>query len=133
LTFVPMLTNTGGCTSSQTSAIVIQGMASGDIRRSNMFRFFRREFLMALVLGLLLAVVAFIRVYLTAGSVVKSLAVSATIGAIVVTASTLGSTLPWILKRFNLDPAFSAGPFLATLMDIFGVVIYCVVARAFFG
>lgn len=133
LTFVPMLTNTGGCTSSQTSAIVIQGMASGDIRRSNMFKFLRREFLMALVLGLLLGTVAFMRVYFTSYSLIKSIAVSVTICATVVAASTLGSTLPWILKRFNLDPAFSAGPFLATLMDILGVLIFCLVARAFLG
>lgn len=126
---VPMLTSTGGNTSNQTSAIVIQGIATGDIDFGNMLRFMRREILMAIVLGLVLGITAFIRVYLTSHALTESLIASGTVSAIVITAVVLGGCVPIIFKRFNIDPAFSAGPFLATIMDVLGVLIYCLIIR----
>jgi magnesium transporter len=126
---VPMLTSTGGNTSNQTSAIVIQGIASGEIDFGNLLRFMRREFIMALVLGTLLSLAAFLRVYLTSFALAESLIASSTVGAIVVTSVVLGACIPIVLKRFNIDPAFSAGPFLATIMDVLGVLIYCLIIR----
>lgn len=125
----PMLTSTGGNTSSQTSAIVIQGIATGDISIENALRFLRRELLMALLLGLFLGAVAFARVYVTSGAFWESVVASCTVSIIVITSVVLGSCIPIILKRFKIDPAFSAGPFLATIMDILGVLIFCLVIR----
>jgi magnesium transporter len=102
--FIPMLMSLGGNTSHQTSAIMIQGIASGEVGPNNMFRFLRREIFMAFCLGMVLG---------------------ATAGAIVLCAVSLGSVIPLLLKRLNMDPAFSAGPFLATMMDVLGVLIYC--------
>ncbi len=129
MSFIPMLISAGGNTSSQTSAMVIQGMASGDIHRANVFKFLRREWLMALALSVVLGIVAFVRVYMTAGTFLHSFAVSFTLAIIVLASVTLGSCIPLLLKRFNIDPAFSAGPFLATVMDILGVLIFCYVSR----
>lgn len=129
LSFIPMLISAGGNSSSQTSAMVIQGMASGEIKFSNMLKFLRREFLMALFLGCILGFVAFGRIYYSSGSVLHSFIVSFALGTIVLISVTLGSCIPFVLHRLNIDPAFSAGPVLATIMDILGVIIFCYVAR----
>lgn len=129
LSFIPMLISAGGNTSSQTSAMVIQGMASGEIKPSSMLRFLRREFLMALILGVVLGLVAFGRIYYSSGNMLHSFIVSFALGIIVLISVTLGSCIPFLLRRLNIDPAFSAGPVLATIMDILGVMIFCYVAR----
>ncbi len=130
MTFIPMLISAGGNTSSQTSAIVIQGMASGDIHQENMYKFLRREFLMAIVLAVVLGITAFIRVYMMTGTtLLNSVAISFSLSIIVLVSVMLGSCIPLLLKRFNIDPAFSAGPFLATLMDILGILIFCYVGK----
>jgi len=125
LFFVPMLTSVGGNTSNQTSAVAICGMASGEFDHSTMKHFLRREFTMASFLAIILGGTAFIRVYLTSGVVWDSIVVSFTLAIIVLVSVTLGSAMPFMLKRLNIDPAFSAGPFLATIMDIVGILIYC--------
>ncbi len=125
MSFIPMLISTGGNTSSQTSAVAIQGMASGEIRRSNLWRFLRREFCIAVLLAGVLGVTAFGRVFYTTGELTQSFAVSLSLGLIVTLSVMLGSCIPIVLKRLNIDPAFAAGPFLATIVDIVGILIYC--------
>lgn len=132
--FVTMIQSTGGNSSSQSSALAIQGMSSGEITESNMFRFLRREMVMALVIGTILGFVSFARIYIFhSGSMWANLAVSVALGVIVLVSTLLGSLIPVMLRRFNLDPAFSAGPFLATIMDILGLLIYCQVGMFFLG
>jgi|SRR5579872_4722790 len=133
MSFIPMLISAGGNTSSQTSAMVIQGLAAGDIQASNMLRFLRRELGMAVMLASILGVVAFIRVYSAFGNAVHSMVVSVALAAIVLVSCLLGSCIPFILKRLHVDPAFSAGPFLATVMDILGVLIYCYISSLVIG
>jgi len=127
--FLTMLISTGGNASSQTSAVVIQGMASGEITFSNVFRFIRREFVMALLLAFILGTVGFVRTYYATYDPFKSLVVGIALSLIVLVSVIVGSSVPILLKRFNIDPAFSAGPFLATLMDILGVIIFCYVVK----
>ena len=130
LFFLPMLISAGGNTSSQTSAIVIQGLATGDIHEGNIRKFLRREFVMAGLLACILGITGFIRVYMTGGTnIVEASAISITLAVLVMAAVILGSCIPLILQRFNIDPAFSAGPFLATILDIFGVLIYCYILK----
>jgi magnesium transporter len=131
LYFITMLVSTGGNASSQTSAIVIQGMASGEINSSNMFKFMRREFLMAGIIALVLGAFSFARIFLThgGGHIRGSLAVSLALAIIVMVSVVLGSCIPLILKRLRLDPAYSAGPGLATLMDVLGLLIYCYIGK----
>ncbi len=131
LLFIPMLISVGGNTSNQTSAVVIQGMASGEIGFFNMIRFLRREFSMAALLAFILGVAAFVRVYWSSGQLLQSSVVSGTLGLIVFVSVVLGSAMPFILKKLRIDPAFSAGPFLATLMDILGILIYCFMVKMF--
>lgn len=127
--FVPMIISVGGNSSNQTSAVAIQGMATGEIRRSNMLRFWWRELRMAFLLALVLGTAAFIRVYVTSGELWQSIAISVALTIIVMTSVTFASGMPLLLRRIGIDPAFSAGPVLATIMDILGVLIYCFVVK----
>lgn len=130
--FITMIQSTGGNSSSQSSALAIQGISSGEITSLNIHRFLRREFIMAMVIGVILAFVAFARIYLfSPGNLMAAFAISFALGLIVIVSNLLGSLIPIVLRRFNLDPAFSAGPFLATIMDILGLFIYCQVGQMF--
>lgn len=129
--FITMLISTGGNASSQTSAVIIQGMASGEINEGNMNKFFKREFFFAFAMALVLGITAFIRVYVTSGNLMGSIAVSASLASIVVVSIVVGSIVPVVLKRFGMDPAYAAGPLLTTLMDILGLLIYCFVSQIF--
>jgi len=131
ISFVTMLISTGGNASHQTSALVVRGMSSGDLTKSNTFKFLRREFLIALSLSLMLSVFAFVRAYWATGSALRSSIVALALGSIVLLAVTLGSGIPLLFKRLNIDPAFAAGPFLATFMDIVGVLIYIFLIHRF--
>lgn len=126
--FFAMLVSTGGNTSGQTSAIAIQGMSSGDINESNMFKFIRRELMIGFLLATVLGLIAFARVYAVHHDMLGSFVVSFSLGLIVLFSVLLGACLPVILRKLKLDPAFSAGPLLATVMDILGIFIYCYVA-----
>lgn len=129
LLFVGMLSSTGGNASNQTSAVAIQGMATGDINQSNIRRFIKRELLMALVLAFILGAAAFIRGYITIHNWRDSMAIATSQSLIVLVSISIGSCIPILLKKLNVDPAFAAGPFLATIMDILGILIFCMVTR----
>ena len=133
LYFTSMLISTGGNTSNQTSGIVLQGLATGHLSWLNIGRFLRREFLMASTLGVILGAISFVRVYMTTGTFIESITISIALMAIVIVSILFGCMIPFILRRFNIDPAFSAGPFLATLMDILGILIYCYFCKWFLG
>lgn len=130
--FISMLTSAGGNASSQTSALVIQGMATGEINETNSRRFIIREFFMAIMISLLLGIVAFGRIYLTdPENVNKGAIVSVALFFIVLVSILLGSCMPLILKKFGLDPAHSAGPLLTTIIDVIGLLIYCTITVMF--
>lgn len=130
--FIPMLTSAGGNAGGQASAIVIQGLASGEFHSDNVMRLLRREFFLTGSISLALGVFSFLRVYVVGGDIIKSCIVSCSIAIIVFIASLSGTLTPFILRRFNIDPAFFAGPFLATVMDILGMIIFCLLAKALF-
>jgi len=138
--FITMLMSTGGNTSHQTSTLVVRGLTSGEVHRKNIFRFLKREVVIALLLALVLGISAFLRAFYTITHVQDSalkvvspfkdsFVVGLTLGLIVLTAAVLGSFIPIALDRIKIDPAFSAGPSLATLMDILGVTIYCLLIK----
>lgn len=129
--FLTMLTSAGGNASSQTSAIIIQGMATGEIGKNNIKKFLKREMMLALAMALILGATAFVRVYFTSHNFLGSIAVSTSLMAIVTIAIAIGGSIPVVLQRLNIDPAHSAGPVLATLIDILGVIIYCKVSKIF--
>ncbi len=143
--FIPLIMSSGGNSGSQASTLVIQAMAVGDISIMDWWRVMRREILSGLLLGAILGVIGFTRIciwhYLMQYGVIEDLykehwfliAVSVGISLIgVVLWGTLtGSMLPIILKRLGADPAVSSAPFVATLVDVTGIVIYFSIAYFF--
>lgn len=131
LRFLTMIASTGGNASGQTSVLAIQGLISGEISTSNMGRFLKREVSMAAAIGLTLGLVSFIRVFITnpATSLIHNLTISISLAAIVLVSVMLGGIVPIMLKKLKMDPALSAGPFLATIMDIVGIFIFCIISK----
>lgn len=127
--FITMLISTGGNTSSQSSALAIQGMATGEIAGSTIWRFIKRELIMALMIALILGTFSWLRIYLTHHDMLGSVIVSVSLGMIVLVSVMLGSCMPIVLKKLGMDPAHSAGPLLATLMDIVGLFVYCLITQ----
>jgi len=131
--FIPMLTSAGGNAGSQASAVAIQGLASGEFHFDNMLRLLWREVLITTSIALTLGVIVFVRAYFILDvTLIRSCIVSGTIAIMVFIASLSGTVAPFLLRRFHIDPAFFAGPFLATIMDILGMVIFCLLAKAIF-
>ncbi|MCK4650625.1 magnesium transporter [Candidatus Babeliales bacterium] len=131
--FLTMLIGTGGNAGNQSSALVIRGLATGEMTRKNGLQVLLREFGIAIIMAFLLVVVGFSRVYIFRHDIMGAIAVSIALFIIVMVSIFLGALIPLLLERFNFDPAHSAAPFLATLMDIFGVLIYCFVVSKILG
>lgn len=123
--FLTMLTGTGGNAGNQSATLVIRGLTTREITRDDAWRVIGRELGIAFIIASLLVSIAFVRVYLASGDILSSCAISLSLFFIVVTSMALGTMLPLFFERLNIDPAHSAAPFLATLMDILGVLIYC--------
>jgi magnesium transporter len=139
--FVPLIISSGGNSGSQASTLVIRAMALGEVRGRDWARIVRRELLSGLTLGLILASIGVVRIlawqslFHTYGEHFGRVALTVGISLIgVVTWGTLsGSMLPLALRRLGLDPASASAPFVATLVDVSGLVIYFEVARFVLG
>ncbi|HND47124.1 MAG TPA: magnesium transporter [Anaerolineales bacterium] len=134
--FVPLVISSGGNSGSQASTLIIRAMALGEVRLVDWWRVMRREFLSGLSLGAILGVIGFIRIsvwhYLFDAYGPHWFLLAVTVGialvGIVLWGSLSGSMLPFLLKRVGLDPATSSAPFVATLVDVSGLIIYFTVA-----
>jgi magnesium transporter len=138
--FIPLIVSSGGNSGSQASTLIIQAMALGELRITDWWRVMRRELISGFMLGLILGTIGFLRVYVWQqlhiydyGEYWHLVAstVSISIMGIVLWGSLVGSMLPLFLKRLKLDPAASSAPFVATLVDVTGIVLYFSVAYFF--
>lgn len=134
--FVPLVISSGGNSGSQASTLIIRAMALGEVTLKDWWRVMRREILSGLSLGTILGIIGFIRIS-TWALVFHSygehwLLLAFTVGialiGIVLWGTLSGSMLPFLLRRIGLDPATSSAPFVATLVDVSGLVIYFTVA-----
>jgi magnesium transporter len=137
--FVPLIISSGGNSGSQASTLIIQAMAVGEITIADWWRVMRREITSGLMLGAILGLIGFIRVVLwnsifhTYGA--HTILIGSTVGfsliGVVLWGTVSGSMLPIILKKLGADPATSSAPFVATLVDVTGLVIYFSMAYLF--
>jgi magnesium transporter len=128
--YVPLLISTGGNSGSQSSTLVIRGMAVGEIKPQDWWRIAVRELFMGLVLGLGLGAIGFVRVLMYPDQHLNfALTIGLTLVGIVMTGCTIGSMLPLILKRCGVDPATSSTPFIASLVDVAGIIVFVHVAK----
>ncbi|MDD5040914.1 MAG: magnesium transporter [Candidatus Peribacteraceae bacterium] len=136
--FVPLTISTGGNSGSQAATLITRAMALGDVSPRDWFKVVRRELLMGVALGLTLGAVAFVRASLTPQSVLGSanrwmlgLVIAQSVAAICLWGTLVGSMLPLVFKRFGIDPGYASSPFVATFVDVTGIVIYFSIANAF--
>jgi magnesium transporter len=128
--FVPLIISSGGNTGSQASSLVIRGLALEEFSPGDALHILWRELRMGLVLGLILGSIGFLRAILVghSGHGGMSSAVGLSLIACVTFGSVVGSGLPLLMKRLGLDPAVSSGPFIASLVDVLGIIIYMNIA-----
>ncbi|MCH2110363.1 MAG: magnesium transporter [Polyangiaceae bacterium] len=127
--YLPLLISAGGNSGSQSSTLIIRGLAVGEIQSRDWWRVLGREFLQGLTLGFLLAVIGSARAYFgDAGSGLAAL-VGITILCIVTMGCVVGSMMPLLLHRLGLDPATSSTPFIASLVDVLGIIVYLGLAQ----
>ena len=143
--FIPLIMSSGGNSGSQASTLIIQAMALGEVTLSDWWRVMRREILSGFMLGSILGLIGFIRIsvwhVLMARGIFKDiygvhwdaigLSVSFSLIGVVLWGTLAGSMLPIVLKRLGADPASSSAPFVATLVDVTGLIIYFTVASIF--
>jgi magnesium transporter len=139
--FVPLIISSGGNSGSQASTLVVRALALGEVRLRDWWRVVRRELAAGLALGSILATIGFIRILLwqelfhTYGDHYMLVALTVAFSLIgVVTWGTLaGSMLPLVLRKMGFDPASASAPFVATLVDVSGIVIYFTTASLILG
>lgn len=130
-TFVPMLTGTGGNCGSQSSTLIIRGLATEEIEFKDIFRVLFKEMRVAAFVGLMLAVVNGIRILLMYnGDVVLALTLGVTLLCTVVLAKVIGCILPLFAKKVGLDPALMAAPLITTLVDTGTILLYFTIATS---
>lgn len=127
--YVPLLVSAGGNSGSQSSTLVIRGLATGDIRSRDWYRVFVRELSQGLGLGFTLSALGFIRAMLAGDGPRFAVLIAVTVVGLVVMGCVVGGMLPILLHRAKLDPATSSTPFIATLIDALGIILYLTLAR----
>lgn len=126
--FTPLIAAMAGNVGVQSSAIIVQGLANDDIRGSINNRLFK-ETLLSILNGIILAILLFLFIYFWKGDINIALALSVALVAVVIVAGIIGTFTPLFLNKRGIDPAIATGPFITTSNDIFGILIYFMVAK----
>jgi magnesium transporter len=135
--FVPLIISSGGNAGSQATSLIIRALTLGEVTVGRWWEVMRRELLSGLALGAILGAVGFLRILIWQQTglynygphwMLVGLTVGFTLVGIVLWGSLAGSMLPLLLKKLGLDPATSSAPFVATLVDVTGLIIYFTVA-----
>ncbi|QBQ42176.1 magnesium transporter [Sphingobacterium psychroaquaticum] len=141
MALMPLIMSSGGNSGSQASTLIIQAMAMGEVTLADWWRVMKREILSGLFLGLILGTLGFVRI---AGWqafshaygeywVLVATVVSLSLVGVVMWGSLTGSMLPFMLRRLGADPASSSAPFVSTLVDVTGLIIYFTIATLILG
>ncbi len=138
---MPLIMSSGGNSGSQASTLIIQAMAMGEVTLRDWWLVMRREILSGFFLGLILGTLGFCRISVYQAFsgeygdawVLYGLAIALSLVGVVLWGSLVGSMLPFVLRRFGADPASSSAPFVSTLVDVTGLIIYFTVATLVLG
>jgi magnesium transporter len=134
--FIPLIISSGGNSGSQASTLVIRALALGELALRDWYRVLRRELIAGLALGSVLGFIGFLRIVIWSEFsdlygphwLLVAFTVAAALMGVVIWGTLAGSLLPFLLRRLGFDPAASSAPFVATLVDVTGLVIYFTVA-----
>ncbi len=130
--FTPLIAAMAGNVGVQSSAIIVQGIANDDLKGSIGNRLLK-EVLLAMLNGIILAILLFIYTYATKGEILTSTAISVSLFAVIIVAGLVGTFVPLFLHKRGVDPALATGPFITTSNDIFGILIYFMIAKTIIG
>ena len=136
--FIPMLTGTGGNSSSQAASTIIRSLSLGEVRYKDVFKIVKKELMVGLLCGCSLAAVNFVKMLLIdrlafqneAVTITVALAVSLTLIVEVMIAKIIGSVLPILVKKIGFDPAVVANPFITTILDAISLLIFFQISTA---
>ena len=138
--FIPMIMDTGGNAGGQASVTIIRGLALDEIRMRDILKIIWKEFRVALLAGIVLGAVNFVKIQLVDNLLFHSdvsmqiaLIICVTLAVAVVIAKLIGSTLPILAKRIGFDPAVMASPFITTIVDALALLVYFKIATAVLG
>ena len=133
VSFIPMLMDTGGNCGSQSSTLIIRGLALSQIQFRDIFKVVFKEFRISLIVGSVLAVSNGIRIMIQYGDPSLALVIALSLVGTVVISKMIGCMLPLLASRVHLDPALMASPLITTLVDIFSILIYFNIATHLFN
>jgi magnesium transporter len=131
--FIPLVIASGGNSGNQSAALVINALSTGDCHLSDWKRIVRREFVLGLLLGAILAFPGYLLALAYAPTPLQAIVIPATILSVVLIGSLVGSLLPLVFRSIGLDPALMSNPFVSAIVDIVGIVVYMGLALAVLG
>ncbi|HEY3966987.1 MAG TPA: magnesium transporter [Planctomycetaceae bacterium] len=136
--FVPLCISTGGNSGSQAATLITRALALGQIKTRDWYRVMWHELRMGIALGLTLGAIAFVRAYFTpakvlgtANPILLATVIAQAVAAICLWGTLVGAALPLIFRRLGIDPGIASSPFVATFVDVTGIVIYFSIARVY--
>ena len=133
VSFIPMLMDTGGNCGSQSSTLIIRGLALDEFEFKDIFRIMFKEFRVSLLVGAFLALANGLRIFLMYKDVSLAVVVSLSLVATIIISKLIGCTLPLFAKKFHFDPAIMAAPLITTIVDTCSVMIYFQIATMILG
>ena len=133
VSFIPMLMDTGGNCGSQSSTLIIRGLAIDEIKFSDFFKVVFKEFRISIVVGIMLGIANGIRIVLLNHDVYLAFVVSASIVVTVMISKFVGCVLPIVAKKFKMDPAIMAAPLITTIVDTLAIMVYFSIASQIFN
>lgn len=131
--FMPMLLGSGGNAGTQSSTVIIRGLATGNIKTKDLFHVIKKELGVGIIAGVFMAFLASLRAFFLGRDPRVGLTVGLAMMATVMLGTTLGSILPILFKKMRLDPALMSGPFISSIVDIVSLLIYFRIAALIFG
>lgn len=133
VSFIPMLMDTGGNCGSQSSTLIIRGLALGEITFKDIFRIMFKEFRISLLVGTGLSLINGVRILIMYKDPQLALVVALSLTATVIMAKLMGCVLPLIAKKLSMDPAVMASPLITTAVDTCSIIIYFYIATRIFA
>lgn len=132
VSFIPMLMDTGGNCGSQSSTLIIRGIALDEIHFKDIFKVMFKEFRISLIVGTILAAANGLRIYVMYQDLGLAVVIGASLIVTIIIAKLIGCVLPLLAKKIHLDPAIMAAPLITTIVDTCSIVVYFMIATAVF-
>jgi len=130
--FIPVLLGSGGNAGTQSSTVIIRGLATGEIKMKNILKIFRKELLVGIIMGIIMGILVVARALIMNKNLLLGLAVGIAMVGTVMIATILGALLPLLFKKMKLDPALMSGPFIASILDVIAISLYLQIAAFLF-